>query len=825
MIRPFTNRTLTRGVYYGLVAALLAGVVVMISCDDRAGGRAENDGAGKDGAAGNANARGDADARNNAADVRIDLVAYGLSDALPALGEYVGSQACAACHAEEHEDWTGSYHDKAMDHATAATVLGDFNDRTFTHDGITSRFFEKDDKFFVNTLGEGGEHRDYEIKFVFGVHPLQQYLIEFPRGRLQALSIAWDTGGKRWFHLYPHEHIPHDDPLFWTKPLQNWNFMCASCHSTKLEKKYDVTTDSYKTTWDQMDVGCEACHGPGAAHVEWAETRGGGWPGGMYYGPDTDYQLVNPMKGNPRQQIETCAPCHARRSNVHPGWEAGRDFHDHFSVELLRDGLYHADGQILDEVYVYGSFLQSKMYHNNVKCSDCHNPHSTKIVAQGSALCIRCHQPEKYDTPAHHHHPIGTVGTNCIECHMPQKTYMVVDPRRDHSFQLPRPDLTVKLGVPNACNCCHEEETAEWAAEWVEEWYGPKRHNDPHFAPLLTEARAGEPAALPGLIVLLGNKERPAIVRATAASFLTNPNDPAVVEAISAALRDDEWMVRRAAIESAVNWPEAMIRRLLAPLLDDEVRAVRTQAARALSRLGKQAFADPADPAAKQFRAALDEFRAGQIAEGDRSGPQVNLGNVAEALGELKRAEAHYRKAIDLEPYMSPAYSALAVMLVGQNRYDEAEEVLLAATKDAPQVADPWYDLGRLYGELAAIAQQRRDAADEQKRLRQAADAFGRAAKMSPDVARFHYNHGVAFLRLGQHRDAEPPLRRALSLEPGNAEYRQTLAGFYNTLVKHHIERNDLKGALPYAERLAALYPDDRQLQQMVQALRARAGG
>lgn len=128
-----------------------------------------------------------------------------------------------------------------MQEANEETVVGDFDNTAFTYHEVTSSFYTKDGKFFVNTDNAAGEMQEFEIKYTFGVTPLQEYLIEFPGGRLQVLNVAWDTrskeqGGQRWFHLYPNEKIDYADPLHWTGVYQNWNNMCAECHSTDLKK-------------------------------------------------------------------------------------------------------------------------------------------------------------------------------------------------------------------------------------------------------------------------------------------------------------------------------------------------------------------------------------------------------------------------------------------------------------------------------------------------------------------------------------------------------------------------------------------------------------
>ncbi|MEX0612532.1 MAG: cytochrome c3 family protein, partial [Pirellulales bacterium] len=385
---------------------------------------------------------------------------------------YVGRQTCAECHQAEHKLWLGSDHDLAMDLATDETVLADFNDTSFTYHGVTTRFFRRDGKFVVNTEGFDGQHHDYVVKYTFGVRPLQQYMVAFPDGRVQVLRESWDVENKKWFYVTPpdvtDERIEPGDPLHWTGIAQNWNTTCADCHSTNLQKNYDSATDTYHTTFEEIDVSCEECHGPGGVHVDLARSWSPFWDRRIGYG-------LPPLKSkNLQVQLETCAKCHSRRYQVHEDFRPGQPLLDFYEPALLSAGLYEADGQILDEVYEYGSFQQSRMHANRVRCSDCHEPHSLKLKFAGNQLCTQCHEPAKYDTPGHHHHAIGSAGAQCIECHMPSRLYMVIDERRDHSFRVPRPDVSAELGTPNACNDCHTrpDETFQWAADAVLNWYG-----------------------------------------------------------------------------------------------------------------------------------------------------------------------------------------------------------------------------------------------------------------------------------------------------------------------------------------------------------------
>jgi len=177
--------------------------------------------------------------------------------------------------------WETSHHAQAMKYATESTVHGDFNDAHYVYGDVATTFYRKDSKFMVRTDGPDGALQDYEAKFTFGVSPLEQYLLELPGGRLQALTIAWDSrpkadGAQQWFHLHPNETIKAGDPLHWTGLQQNWNFECAECHSTNLRRNYDPVSGAYKTSYSEINVSCESCHGPGSLHASWAR-KDAGW--------------------------------------------------------------------------------------------------------------------------------------------------------------------------------------------------------------------------------------------------------------------------------------------------------------------------------------------------------------------------------------------------------------------------------------------------------------------------------------------------------------------------------------------------------------------
>ena len=514
---------------------------------------------------------------------------------------FVGRTECIECHQKEFNLWQSSHHDLAMQPANEKTVLGNFDNVQFIHKGVTSTFSKRNGKFLVRTEGPQGTLEEYPITYTMGVDPLQQYLIEFPKGRYQSLSLSWDTrptdaGGQRWFHLYGEERIPHDDLLHWTGPYQTWNHMCAECHSTDLKKNYLSEEDRYQTTFSEIDIACEACHGPGSQHVSWARSVE---QGDSFEYPDNlglvlqlkDGQNVNwvfddgaviARRSQPRQsttELDTCARCHSRRSVIHEPYQHGRPLLDTHLPSLLDEILYYPDGQVQDEVYVYGSFLQSKMYHQGVSCSDCHEPHSLKLRASGDNVCTICHLPEKFQAKSHHFHPPTSSGGSCVECHMPATTYMEVDPRHDHSFRIPRPDLTIKIGTPNACTNCHSDRSPEWAAAAVIEWYGPDRSNSSHFGEVLQKGREGTSDAAADLVRLINDREQPAIVRASALRLLQGSVSRKTLPVIESALSNPDPLLRVAALSTlpAIE-PQGRLH-LAGPLLQDPIRAVRTESA------------------------------------------------------------------------------------------------------------------------------------------------------------------------------------------------------------------------------------------------------
>ncbi|WP_456759059.1 tetratricopeptide repeat protein [Bradyrhizobium sp. USDA 4011] len=713
-----------------------------------------------------------------------------------------------------------------MQHATDKTVLGNFNDASFDHYGVHSRFFRKDGKFLVETDGPDGEPAVFEVKYTFGVDPLQQYLVEFPDGRIQALSIAWDSrpqekGGQRWFHIYPNEEIKHDDVLHWTKLNQNWNFMCAECHSTGVRKNYDAKADHFATSWAEISVGCEACHGQGSRHAAWAREQQGWWPFGKREDPSKGLLAllderrgvtwpIDPQTGigkrsvapaTLRKEVETCGLCHARRASFHEDWIPGQWLSQTHVVEPLARNTYHPDGQIRDveEPYNYAPFKQGKMFAAGVTCSDCHEPHSAKLRAPGEGVCLQCHTPEKYADVKHRHHSGIEPQPTCISCHMQTRTYMVVDPRHDHTFRVPRPDLSLTLGTPNACNDCHGDKPAQWAASAIEQWFGPKREGFQTFGPAFHAARTDQADAAALLGIIAADKNAPVVARASALSELAPWVSPANVNLARSGLSDPDPMVRIGALDMLANVPASQIWPSVSPLLADPVRGVRIRAVALLANVpvARQPQGDRA-----HFDLAAADFVAAQRANAERPEARTTLANFLAQRGQPAEAEAEYKAALRLSPLYTTAAINLADLYRQLGRDKDGEAVLRSAIVVAPRDAAVQYALGLTLTRL--------------KRTDEALAAFQMATELEPASAQYAYVHAVALHSGGRAGEAMTVLTEALKSHPNDRSILSALVAFNRT-------DGNAAAALTYAQRLAVITPGDPSLTKLIDELREAA--
>lgn len=632
--------------------------------------------------------------------------------------KYVDDQQCLQCHQKQAEAWEHSHHALAMQTATSEHVLANFNQTKFTRQGITTTFYLKENKYYINTEG-----KNYEVKYVLGVDPLQTYLITLPDGRLQNFTIAWDVKNKHWFDLLPNEKTPTGDVLHWAGRYQNANLMCITCHTTNFHKNYNSDSDSYKSTWSAINVGCQACHGPGQQHIFWSKN------------PNLKIKnkgLIINFDSN-KKIIEACAVCHARRTEITENPNVSQSLLDNYLIPSLSADAYHADGQQLGEVYVYNSFRQSKMYQMGVTCTDCHDPHSAKLKFVGNAVCTQCHNPTgnsrfpsavgDYDSPKHTFHAPNSTGSQCVNCHMPRKNYMIIQSRPDHSIRIPRPDLSLLNGTPNACTNCHTDKTAKWAADTLKKWY-PNYDSKP-----LTTSN---------------------IMRATHLD---------TTDKIINAVQDKNPTLRLAGTELLSNFPLSQRISLVTPLLEDPVRAIRITAARVATTIPEEMLNASQYIA---FKKALAELKAAEQLSVDMPGANLNLAVIYENLGETQKAINYYLHALELDPDFTPARLNLASLYNSIKENSLAKKILQQGIERLPQQGELHYSLALLLTE-----DSENDAAIKE---------FATAIKLLPGRSRVLYNYAITLLSAGKKQLAQKTLIQAHHLDPNNPDINKILA-------------------------------------------------
>jgi tetratricopeptide (TPR) repeat protein len=720
---------------------------------------------------------------------------------------FVGGKECISCHQREYDLWKGSDHDRAMMTANDSTVLGDFNNVEIELNGTNHKFFKREGKFFVYTSGIDGKMTEFQVTHTFGVRPLQQYLIPFERGKYQCLPIAWDSEKNRWYDMsamvYSQNELTPDSWFYWTNQSQNWNGMCAECHSTNLQKNYDLEKDSFNTTWSDINVNCEACHGPGSEHLDWAKLP----EGSRDY--DSNMGLVlKTSETTSKQYIEACAPCHSRRTSFGPNEHTDSEYYNLHRPQNISPPLYYADGHILDEVYVFASFTQSKMYMHDVRCNDCHDSHSIKFKFEGNALCTQCHRPEEYDTYQHHFHkyanekgepvknkfgeiiPVGE-GALCKTCHMPGNYYMGVDFRRDHSFRIPKPDLSIKYDVPNACNDCHADKSYQWSEDYIKKYYGERKKFT--YASVLADGYLKKENADTSLIRLIKNDLYPEMVRATSISYLSAYDNPAADSVIKEMLYNIEPLVRERAIDAYRTNDARQLIKIISPLLNDPIRMVRMSAANKLSGLSKEYFSEA------QFNnltKVQEEYFSALMYTADFPSGKYNLANYYFEKQDYVRAEKLYTASIEGDAYFYPAKSNLALLYYNQGKLNEAERLYLDLIKNHKEYTDGYYQLGLLYA--------------EQKRYNESAAMLEKAVLVANYNPRIYYNLGILYQYLNNSAKAESSLLKAYSSSPNEFDLIYALADFY-------LKKQDYTSALKYAKEIRRIYPTNTSGQQLIE--------
>ncbi|UVC14448.1 tetratricopeptide repeat protein [Mesorhizobium onobrychidis] len=707
---------------------------------------------------------------------------------------FVDEKRCASCHADQAAAFSKSNHAKAMAVANENTVRANFDGARFEHDGILTTFLKRGGEYLVRTEGPDGKEGEFQVKYTFAYEPLQQYLIDIGGGRLQALDIAWDTTKQEWFWLGTGKPARPGTTYHWTGPFYRWNRTCIDCHSTDPQANFEPETGEYQSTYVATSIGCQSCHGGGAKHVEWAEAG--------------SLQSVANFGLAPVDQ-DVCLGCHSRRTKLLGGYGPGKALLDHFSPDLLRPDLYFPDAQILDEVFEYGSFQQSKMARAGVVCLDCHRQHEATLKAEGNAVCTQCHtetKPERFadfdpsgsfDTPAHTHHPVESAGALCANCHMPERTYMKVDPRRDHSLVIPRPDLSIAYGTPNACTTCHAKETNAWAAETMDTWYGVAWRQRPTIAHAFGGAARNDPAAIMALRALVADREQAGIVKGSAIAEMGRIGGEAVVADARAATENSNPLIRLGAAQAAGNLPPELRLEAVGKLLADETRAVRVAAVMAL---GNAPTGDLLGDQRRDFDAAVEDLRAFVQANADMAEAQNSYGLFLMGQRQAAEAEAALRRAISLDSSLAGAHANLAELYRATGQNEKSESTYAEAIRVSPE--DPLLRYGHALSLVRA------------KNMTGAISELEASVRLAPANVQYRTTLAIALDSVGRTGDAFQMLGESVT----NGSADPNLLG---TAIQFGLKLRRYPETLRLAEELARQQPDNAQLADLIVQLRA----
>jgi predicted CXXCH cytochrome family protein len=673
------------------------------------------------------------------------------------------SQQCIGCHTKSQHDWQQSDHANAMAIADGISVLGDFNNTDAEHYGQKAHFFIKNNRYQVSISYD--EKKDtYPIKYTFGHFPLQQYLVETEKGKLHVLPFAWDSrekleGGQRWYHNYNHEEIRPEDRLHWRQPLQNWNGMCADCHSDGLVRNYDADENTFDSQFDNINVGCLSCHGNMSTHANEAkkgDTRADATslsqPTGQWLRSVGDKMAHWEGERRDNSFMDGCFACHSLRAPLTDGFKANIPFLDQFTPQLPTAPNYHADGQIKEEVYVYGSFLQSKMFVAGVNCLDCHDKHTMKLKVEGNGLCLQCHGAEVYNVKSHHQHEDNSTGAQCANCHMPENRYMGVDDRRDHSFKSPRPDLSLTFDTPNACTKCHDDKSNQWANDKLYSWHGKPEDilASKNFLMLLN---SGQALSLQQHLSILNDEKLDVISRASAIQLLSYTTQTLTIDILTRYLSHKEPLFRLNSATVAAMLPPSDKVKYLAPLLKDEYKAVRVSAARSL--LSSEIF--QADQTV--FGQAFKELLFATKVNSWRGEGMANQGVIAIEMNNPSEAEKAFKKAIKIEPYFEAAYINLADIYRAQQKPFQSNSVLSKGIKNNPKSANLHYSYGLYFV--------------RQKQITKAITFFVKAMTLMPENSQYAYTYILALDGAGQSQQALGKLKALMTDYQNNEQLKE----------------------------------------------------
>lgn len=695
-----------------------------------------------------------------------------LTGALPGSGQgteahsakqYVGAKVCGSCHRAAYQQWTVSWHGSMVRAASPRAVEGNFALSKIVLRGSTFVLQRRGDHYYLTESYLAGKTWEHQVDYTLGGRRIQQYLSTLRDGRILLLPISWDNLRKKWVH-----NLDIDNPESAGDPVQIWNKSCMSCHATDPQKNFDLQQDTYHTTWQDSGVACESCHGPGGEHVAQAQAAAHSPNlGGTATRPAVDTSIVNLAKLDPTRSTMACAQCHSLRDTYANGFEPGGNYYNYFlpvmeyRLPASKDPAYWSDGRprwLANEAI---AFWESQCFlQGHATCLTCHtSPHvdaarDPQLRASSNALCTGCHIAIANHIGAHTHHAVTSRGSSCIECHMPRAVRSLHARMRDHSISIPVPENTVRHGIPNACNDCHSDKTADWAAQKISAWYGANAGQAVvRRADAFAEARNRDAAAIPELLNVLSASSEGPFIRANALGYLSEfPQDPSAYAAVVRSLNDAQPLVRATAAEAIR--PRAAQRAEVAPqlaaLLSDPVTIVKVSAAIALVSMGVKQI--PGDDGVR-FEQAKALYAARAEIDADDPEQQFAAGRFFLFAGEPSKAVDAFRAVQKLNPEM-PVRIYLAQALAAKGDVQSAESVL-----EQISAGDPQYEVA-----------QRLLAQYEAKSANVAASEAGTASTsgstQSDSAARAAFLDGQLMYQNKNYVNALPRLEQALQLDP-----------------------------------------------------------
>ena len=640
--------------------------------------------------------------------------------------EYAGSENCKECHQNFYDLWSPSHHGKAMQPVNAEFIEAAQMPASgeFSIEGKTYHI-EIGKSAMSMKENEADKENNYEVTWALGGKNVYYFLTPLENGKLQTIPLAYDVKNKNWYNN-PESAMRHfqegtapDEALPWKDRQYTFNTSCYSCHVSQLKNNYDLTSDSYQSTWKEPGINCETCHGPASEHIKIFENAREGEQ-------IKTLGLISTKVFTNEQHNWACAPCHAKMNPISSGYTPGDRFFDNYDLTGLESNDFYPDGRDLGENYTYTGWMMNECNQSGqLHCVMCHTSSGRdRFKDNPNDACKMCHEENVINVVEHSGHKEGSAGAVCINCHMP-KTEFGKMVRSDHSFRPPMPEATIKFGSPNACNICHTDKTPEWANETVKKRKnGNYQEETLQWAEVLNEARSGDWKNADKIFDYIQKEKLNEVVIASFIRLLNNFNNEKKWPVLTVALKSKSPMVRSSAAAGLMGNFDEEVKQDLVQACNDEYKVVRIAAAASLSAFPENAFSDaekqvvakatdeymnsivsrPDDWSAHYNLAlyyqnrgenvkALNSYETATNLYPDAVMPLINSSIIYSYTGNSVKAEENLKKAISIDPDNEAANLNLGLLLAEQGKMDEAAKALKIALKANPEQAVAAYNL------------------------------------------------------------------------------------------------------------------------------------